>query len=141
MTIKIRTAKILYDRLSFFVRKERVGNETNENDRQRIDETLPRGVAEGLFRGGDASLTANGEVFINNGSLTLNGALRVSGNITGTGAITVAEGRAMSRAGLEVGAGVSFKAGGSTDVGVSYEGKFKRHYTDHTALLNVRYNF
>ena len=40
----------------------------------------------------NASLTANGEVFINNGSLTLNGALRVSGNITGTGAITVAEG-------------------------------------------------
>ena len=57
------------------------------------------------------------------------------------GASYVADGENMNRFGVELGAGVTFKVGGNTDIGVSYEGKFKKHYTDHTALLNVRYNF
>ena len=57
------------------------------------------------------------------------------------GSSYVADGENMDRFGVELGAGVTFKVGGNTDIGVSYEGKFKKHYTDHTALLNVRYNF
>ncbi len=57
------------------------------------------------------------------------------------GASYVADGENMNRFGIELGAGVTFKVGGNTDIGVSYEGKFKKHYTDHTALLNVKYNF
>ena len=57
------------------------------------------------------------------------------------GSSYVAEGENMKRWGVELGAGVSFKVGGNTDIGLSYEGKFKSHYTDHTGLINVRYNF
>ena len=56
------------------------------------------------------------------------------------GASYVAEGENMKRFGVEVGAGLSFKMG-DTDVGLSYEGKFKEHYTDHTGMINVKYNF
>ena len=47
----------------------------------------------------------------------------------------------MKRFGVELGAGVSVKVGNNTDIGLSYEGKFKDHYTDHTGLINVKYNF
>lgn len=53
----------------------------------------------------------------------------------------VAEGDSMNRFGVEVGAGVSFKVHNNVDVCVAYEGKFKKYYTDHTGLLNVKYNF
>jgi len=46
----------------------------------------------------------------------------------------------MNRFGVELGAGLSFKMG-DTDVGLAYEGKFKEHYTDHTGMINVKYNF
>ena len=57
------------------------------------------------------------------------------------GSSYVAEGDNMKRFGVELGAGVSVKVGNNTDIGLSYEGKFKDHYTDHTGLINVKYNF
>ena len=57
------------------------------------------------------------------------------------GSSYVAEGENMKRFGVELGAGVTVKVGGNTDIGLSYEGKFKDHYTDHTGLVNVKYNF
>ena len=53
----------------------------------------------------------------------------------------VAEGENMKRFGVELTAGVTVKVDGNTDVGLSYEGKFKDLYTDHTILLNAKYNF
>ena len=35
----------------------------------------------------------------------------------------------------------TYALGGGDSYVSAYEGKFKKHYTDHTALLNVRYNF
>ena len=53
----------------------------------------------------------------------------------------VAEGKNLDRTGLELGAGVSFKVIDSLDIGLSYEGKFRKDYSDHTGLFNVKYNF
>ncbi|MBO4644597.1 MAG: autotransporter outer membrane beta-barrel domain-containing protein [Alphaproteobacteria bacterium] len=53
----------------------------------------------------------------------------------------VVEGEGLKRAGAEISGGVSVKAGNHTDIGVSYEGKFKKDYADHTGLLNIKYNF
>ncbi|MBO4521007.1 MAG: autotransporter outer membrane beta-barrel domain-containing protein [Alphaproteobacteria bacterium] len=57
------------------------------------------------------------------------------------GSSYVVEGESLKRAGVEIGGGVSVKAGSHTDIGVSYEGKFKKDYADHTGLLNIKYNF
>ena len=57
------------------------------------------------------------------------------------GAGYVARGKAMSRFGYEAGAGVSCKLGESADVALNYEGKFKKDYTDHSLLINFKYDF
>ena len=56
------------------------------------------------------------------------------------GSSYVADGESMKRFGVEAGAGVSATFG-KTEIGLSYEGKFKDHYTDHTGLINFKYNF
>ena len=57
------------------------------------------------------------------------------------GSSYVANGESMKRFGVELGVGISTKIGNHTDVSLSYEGKFKDHYTDHTFLINAKYNF
>ena len=57
------------------------------------------------------------------------------------GASYVANGENMRRFGVELGVGATVKVNNNTDVSLSYEGKFKDHYTDHTILLNAKYNF
>ncbi len=57
------------------------------------------------------------------------------------GSSYVAEGENMKRFGVEAGVGISAKIGNHTDISLSYEGKFKDHYTDHTGLINFKYNF
>ena len=47
----------------------------------------------------------------------------------------------IKRVGLEIGAGASYRLNGKTDIGLSYEGKFKEHYADHTGMLNIKYSF
>ncbi|MBO4520108.1 MAG: autotransporter domain-containing protein, partial [Alphaproteobacteria bacterium] len=53
----------------------------------------------------------------------------------------VVQGENMKRFGSEIGAGVSYKLNGKTEIGVSYEGKFKKRYADHTGILNIKYGF
>ena len=53
----------------------------------------------------------------------------------------VVQGTNMKRFGLEIGAGFSYKLNGKTDINLSYEGKFKNHYTDHTGMLSIKYGF
>ena len=57
------------------------------------------------------------------------------------GSAYVANGENMKRFGIETGVGLSVNIGNKVDVGLSYEGKFKDHYTDHTGLINFKYNF
>ena len=57
------------------------------------------------------------------------------------GSAYVAEGDNMKRFGLEAGVGLSVNVGDKTDIELSYEGKFKEHYTDHTGLINIKYHF
>ena len=90
------------------------------------------------FRAGETTITPEAKIAITY-DFARDSQDRLVGLANGTS--YVADGKAMSRTGLEIGAGVSFKAGASTEISVSYEGKFKKHYTDHTALLNVKYNF
>lgn len=51
------------------------------------------------------------------------------------------EGEALNRFGSEVEAGLHFLMGPGFDLSLSYEGKFRSHYTDHTGVLNARYQF
>ena len=53
----------------------------------------------------------------------------------------VVQGKNMKRAGFELSADVSYQLNAKTDIGLSYEGKFKEKYSDHTLMLNVRYAF
>ncbi|MBR4127794.1 MAG: autotransporter outer membrane beta-barrel domain-containing protein, partial [Alphaproteobacteria bacterium] len=53
----------------------------------------------------------------------------------------VVQGQEMNRFGLEIGGDVLYKLNGQTEIGLSYEGGFKKKYTDHTGMLNVKYSF
>lgn len=53
----------------------------------------------------------------------------------------VVKGTDMKRFGLEIGAGVSYKLNGKTEIGLSYEGRFKSRYTDNTGMINIKYDF
>ena len=89
------------------------------------------------FRAGDMTLTPDAK-------LALTYDFRRSGQARtvtlANGASYVADGENMKRFGVEFGAGMSATLG-QTEIGLSYEGKFKDHYTDHTILLNAKYNF
>ncbi len=71
--------------------------------------------------------------------LTQGGANRTVSLVNGTSYIV--RGENMPRFGFEIGAGASYKLNEKTEIGVSYEGKFKKRYADHTGILNVRYAF
>lgn len=53
----------------------------------------------------------------------------------------VASGDPMKRFGVETGAGLTVTFGNSSELSVSYEGKFKDHYKDHTGMINLKVNF
>ncbi|MDR1338209.1 MAG: autotransporter outer membrane beta-barrel domain-containing protein [Rickettsiales bacterium] len=57
------------------------------------------------------------------------------------GSVFSVVGDALGRLGGEVEAGLHFLAGPGLDLSLSYEGKFREHYTDHTGVLDVRYKF
>lgn len=53
----------------------------------------------------------------------------------------VASGDPMKRFGVETGAGLTVAFGNTSELSVSYEGKFKDHYKDHTGMINLKVNF
>ena len=53
----------------------------------------------------------------------------------------VASGDPMKRFGVETGAGLTVAFGNSSELAVTYEGKFKDHYKDHTGMVNLKVNF
>ena len=57
------------------------------------------------------------------------------------GSSYVAKGERLKRFGVQAGAGVKFDIGEKAQIELSYEGNFKKDYTDHTGLLNIRFNF
>ncbi len=56
------------------------------------------------------------------------------------GAAYTVQGESLERFGIEAGAqlGASF---GNVDVSLDYMGRFRKDYTDHTGMLNLKYNF
>ena len=50
-------------------------------------------------------------------------------------------GENLDRFGIEAGAGFSMAVSDNVKVGLNYEGRFKEDYTDHTGILEARYNF
>lgn len=57
------------------------------------------------------------------------------------GSSYVTEGDPMERFGVETGASVAVGFGKSSEISLSYEGKFKKDYQDHTGLINFKINF
>lgn len=57
------------------------------------------------------------------------------------GSAYVVDGENLKRFGIEAGAKVNMDVTDQVKLGVAYEGRFKDHYTDHTGLLEARYNF
>ena len=47
----------------------------------------------------------------------------------------------MKRFCIEAGANVGVTIGKDSEITLSYEGKFKKDYQDHTGLINFKYNF
>jgi len=56
------------------------------------------------------------------------------------GSSYVVEGEALKRFGIETGASLGMTID-NMDFSLSYEGKFKKDYQDHTGMINFRYNF
>ena len=57
------------------------------------------------------------------------------------GAGYMVRGENLKRFGIEAGAGLSMAVSDNVKVGLNYEGRFKKDYTDHTGILEARYNF
>lgn len=57
------------------------------------------------------------------------------------GAGYMVRGENLKRFGIEAGAGLSMAVSDNIKVGLNYEGRFKKDYTDHTGILEARYNF
>ena len=57
------------------------------------------------------------------------------------GAGYLVRGENLKRFGIEAGAGLSMAVSDNVKVGLNYEGRFKKDYTDHTGILEARYNF
>ena len=60
--------------------------------------------------------------------------------LSGGSAYTVT-GEALDRFGMEFGAGITAEVNDYVELSLSYEGKFRKDYQDHTGLLNAKYNF
>lgn len=57
------------------------------------------------------------------------------------GAGYLVRGENLDRFGIEAGVGLSMAVSDNVKVGLNYEGRFKEDYTDHTGILEARYNF
>ena len=50
-------------------------------------------------------------------------------------------GEAIERYGVEAGAGVTVSIANSAEIALTYDGKFKKDYQDHTGMLNLKIKF
>ena len=57
------------------------------------------------------------------------------------GSSYVAAGEAMERFGVEAGAGVTVSIANSAEIALTYDGKFKKDYQDHTGMVNLKIKF
>lgn len=57
------------------------------------------------------------------------------------GASYTATGEAMERFGVEAGAGVTVSIANSAEIALTYDGKFKKDYQDHTGMVNLKIKF
>lgn len=57
------------------------------------------------------------------------------------GSSYTATGEAMERFGVEAGAGVTVSIANSAEIALTYDGKFKKDYQDHTGMLNLKVKF
>lgn len=57
------------------------------------------------------------------------------------GSAYTANGEALDRFGMEVGAGLTTDVNADVELSLGYEGKFRDHYEDHTGLINAKYKF
>ena len=57
------------------------------------------------------------------------------------GSSYTATGEAMERFGVEAGAGVTVSIANSAEIALSYDGKFKKDYQDHTGMVNLKVKF
>ena len=53
----------------------------------------------------------------------------------------IVDGERLDKFGIEVGAGLSAEVSDNVEFGLSYEGKFRDHYTDNTGMLEAKYKF
>ena len=57
------------------------------------------------------------------------------------GSSYMATGEAMERFGVEAGAGVTVSIANSAEIALTYDGKFKKDYQDHTGMVNLKVKF
>lgn len=57
------------------------------------------------------------------------------------GSVYQIEGENLDKFGLEAGAGLTLDVGNRLEMAVSYEGKFRKNYTDHSGLVNMKFKF
>ena len=57
------------------------------------------------------------------------------------GSSYTATGEAMERFGVEAGAGVMVSIANSAEIALTYDGKFKKDYQDHTGMVNLKIKF
>lgn len=57
------------------------------------------------------------------------------------GSSYTATGKAMERFGVEAGAGVTVSIANSAEIALTYDGKFKKDYQDHTGMVNLKIKF
>ena len=56
------------------------------------------------------------------------------------GTAYVVQGETLERFGVEAGAKLGMTVG-NVEMSLDYQGRFKKDYTDHTGLVNLKYNF
>ena len=57
------------------------------------------------------------------------------------GSVVTAQGKTLKKLSGEVGFGLTAEVMDKVELGVGYEGKFRKHYQDHTGMITAKYNF
>lgn len=57
------------------------------------------------------------------------------------GSVISTQGEALKKFGTEVGFGLTAVVADNVELGIGYEGKFRKHYSDNTGMITAKYNF